>query len=421
MMINKLLNRHQNRRNNGIPTISVLTGPVGISMYHWRKWAESYQRKVIFLYQSDIKAFVTLWIMNICRERFFYNHSLAFIANRIGENLTKVSTQISQKTKFEMELFFQQAFRGGMDDTELICRYIIEKEIDKTPPKDIADEILHIFGKEDSQIRTFIATTRIISDHELPAIMLSVKDRKNNAAFITNASKTLEKIALVKIDLPISLAIHKSDYNSFLKEAPETRSKALCKESVIQIEGLQTENINTIIGISPQKDRPSLIKSIDCLASDGATEELINDFKKAASYITDQYSDDIQLESKARSAAEQFLFNRLETLPETHGVFELNAKLDFKFGSKWAETDLVSKELKLAVEIDGYYHFKNSDSFRNDRLKDLTLQKHGYMVMRFLATDVVERLEHILETIKEMMKFRTYRKEGERDHDVHSD
>ena len=89
----------------------------------------------------------------------------------------------------------------------------------------------------------------------------------------------------------------------------------------------------------------SSIKSIDCLAFDGATEELINDFKKAASYITDQYSNDEQ-ESKARSAAEQFLFNRLETLPETHGMFELNAKLDFKFGSKWAETDLVLHDFR---------------------------------------------------------------------------
>lgn len=418
-MINESLNRHQYRRSNGIPTISVITGPVGISMYHWRKWAESYQRKVIFLHESDINAFVTLWFMNICRERFLYNQSLAFIINKTGENFIKVSTQISQKTKFEMGLFFQQVFRGGMDDTEVICRYIIEKEVIKTPPKDIVNEIVHIFGKEDSQIRTYIATSRIISDNQLPAIMLSVKDRKDNAVFINNALKTLERIAIVRIESPISLAIHQNDYNSFLKEAPETRSKALCKESVIQIEGLQTEKINTIIGIIQQKDRPSLLKSIDCLAFDGATEELINDFKKAASYITDQYSNDEQ-ESKARSAAEQFLFNRLETLPETHGMFELNAKLDFKFGSKWAETDLVLRELKLAVEIDGYYHFKNPDSYRNDRLKDITFQKHGYMVMRFLATDVVERLEHILKTIREMMKFRTYQKEGERDHDVHS-
>lgn len=152
------------------------------------------------------------------------------------------------------------------------------------------------------------------------------------------------------------------------------------------------------------------------MASDGATEELINGFKEAVSYIAGPYSDNIQQEGKARSAAEYFLFSRLETLPETHGVFELNAKLDFKFGSKWAECDLVSKELKLAIEIDGYYHFRNHDSYRNDRLKDLTLQKHGYIITRFLAADVVQRLEHILETIREMIIFRT----GERGHDIHS-
>ena len=62
--------------------------------------------------------------------------------------------------------------------------------------------------------------------------------------------------------------------------------------------------------------------------------------------------------------------------------------------------------MNLAVEIDGYYHFQNPDSYRRDRRKDMELQKHGYLVVRVLAEDVVCRLEEVLETILAAVAFR---------------
>src|SRR6202030_3510390 len=88
----------------------------------------------------------------------------------------------------------------------------------------------------------------------------------------------------------------------------------------------------------------------------------------------------------ARSAAERFLFERLETLPQTAGLFTLNAPLDFAFGAGRAmEVDLAALQLALAVEIDGYYHFRNADAYRRDRRKDIELQKQGFLVVRVLA------------------------------------
>ena len=62
-----------------------------------------------------------------------------------------------------------------------------------------------------------------------------------------------------------------------------------------------------------------------------------------------------------------------------------------------------------AVEIDGYYHFQNPDSYRRDRRKDMELQKHGYLVVRVLAEDVVCRLEEVLETILAAVSFQRMR------------
>ena len=70
------------------------------------------------------------------------------------------------------------------------------------------------------------------------------------------------------------------------------------------------------------------------------------------------------------------------------------------------EVDLLSATLGLAVEIDGYHHFRDLENYRRDRRKDALLQKQGYLVLRFLAEDVVTRLEDILEEIRAAIAFR---------------
>ncbi len=71
--------------------------------------------------------------------------------------------------------------------------------------------------------------------------------------------------------------------------------------------------------------------------------------------------DDPEIVDRARSAAERFLFDLLGDLPETAGLFELNARLGFCFGPMPAEVDLLAGTLRLAVEIDGFHHFRDPE------------------------------------------------------------
>ena len=101
----------------------------------------------------------------------------------------------------------------------------------------------------------------------------------------------------------------------------------------------------------------------------------------------------------ARSAAERFLYEFLQLLPETAGRWELNATLNFSFGNRPMEVDLLERSCRLVIEIDGYYHFRDRDAYRRDRSKDYLLQKHGYVVLRFLAEDVLCQLEQVRDRI----------------------
>jgi superfamily II DNA or RNA helicase/very-short-patch-repair endonuclease len=103
---------------------------------------------------------------------------------------------------------------------------------------------------------------------------------------------------------------------------------------------------------------------------------------------------------RARSATEAFLYRRLETLETTRGSFQLNAQLPIPFcGNGTMEADLVCQSLRLAIELDGAQHFADLTAYRRDRRKDALLQENGYMVIRFLAEDVCEQLNEVLDSI----------------------
>lgn len=136
--------------------------------------------------------------------------------------------------------------------------------------------------------------------------------------------------------------------------------------------------------------------SIQRLIRDGVNTPLANLFVHAARSINPAANG----EDRARSSTELFLYRRLETLTSTSGRFVLNAVLPISFdGSGTMEVDLLCSSAKLAIEIDGPHHLKDTSAYRRDRRKDLLLQEHGYFVIRFLAEDVGKQLDCVLDTI----------------------
>ncbi len=136
--------------------------------------------------------------------------------------------------------------------------------------------------------------------------------------------------------------------------------------------------------------------SVQRLIRDGIDEKLARLFVEAVSTSPLQHTGI----RRARSETEAFLYHRLESMPETAGKFHLNMQLAIPFdGLSQMEVDFVCPDAHIAIEIDGAHHFADPDAYRRDRRKDVLLQEHGYLVLRFLAEDVGQRLDDILNTV----------------------
>ncbi len=136
--------------------------------------------------------------------------------------------------------------------------------------------------------------------------------------------------------------------------------------------------------------------SVRRLVRDGVDVPLANLFL----HTTRKPEAEAQGVARARSVSEAFLYRRLETLPETTGRFQLNARLPIPFNAEgWMEVDFLCEAARLAIELDGDQHLGDAEAYRRDRRKDIALQEHGYFVMRFLASDLGRRLDDVLDAI----------------------
>lgn len=135
--------------------------------------------------------------------------------------------------------------------------------------------------------------------------------------------------------------------------------------------------------------------SVKRLIRDGIDLPLAHLFVQVATTLPS----DVEV-NRARSASERFLFHRLETLPQTKGLFRLNFELDIPFDG-WGrmEVDFVCTSAKLVIELDGTQHLNSLDAYRRDRRKDALLQENGYKVLRFLTDDLGKRLNEVLDSI----------------------
>jgi superfamily II DNA or RNA helicase/very-short-patch-repair endonuclease len=111
--------------------------------------------------------------------------------------------------------------------------------------------------------------------------------------------------------------------------------------------------------------------------------------------------------NRARSASEAFLYRRLDTLPDTRGRFRLNVDLPIAFdGWGRTEVDLLCADSRVVIEVDGAQHLADPVAYRRDRRKDQLLQENGYLVLRYLAEDVTQHLDSVLDGILRSMSSR---------------
>jgi Protein of unknown function (DUF559) len=393
-----LLDRHQRRREQSIPTVSVLCGPIGLGAYRWRAWAAAQGRAVVTLSTTNFDTILPAWLRSLATTRDIVADAATWLGRVTGQDSDELRRGAAALTAHEFEWFWgSQKIPAGLTKPAAFCRLLLAPPGDQATPPLSCDRLLQALCGEraPADVQALMHLVTLVPRPGLPALLLVPPD-PSTAAWPSGAALALAKLATAVPALPAAVAAAAETSECLAWSGLPPHTLALLREGFVRIESLAEADLADRLRAAGVTTGPCPAASR--LVKDGVSEDLAAAFADAARQVGKQAT--AEEENAARSAAERFLFERLESLPATVGLFALNQRLDFHHGPAPAEVDLCAASLRLAVELDGsYYHLRDPAAYRRDRRKDWELQRRGYLVLRFLSEDVVERLEDILDTI----------------------
>jgi hypothetical protein len=372
-----------------------LSGPVGWGLHAVRGWAETLERPLIVLWTERIdlqaESLVVPWVDRLTAGRDLADAAVAWLAQRLDQPAGSLGRSLRAMPAYDVQRRLDLAVPLVSETgVELVVRRLAElvAEGRRGLGPGLAQELnalLEVRGRP--WVRVFKAIGALIPQECLPVLVVAWAGPDGTR--LERPARLLADLAMAQPCATVALIVDPGTFDDYLTQAPDSRSKVLLRECRIDAPG----------GWGRARPEPKV--------PENAHRELEADEDRS---LLPAHEDD-----EARSAAERFVFSLLESLPETAGLFQLNATLDFPFGAgRMIEVDLAARSLNLVIEIDGYHHFQDPEAFRRDRRKDLELQKRGYLVLRVLADDVVERLEEVLDTMIEAVAFCRHRLKSER-------
>ena len=397
-----ILDRHAIRRAGGLPTVSVLVGPVGAATGAFRVWATAHRHPLLAGPAADVLAVATLVARCIDRMRDLCADACAFLAAHTGTPSAALRAALAGMTHHDLDRFFAaHDARLPPGAATRFARHALEAAVSGSAPSSErwvvkgASEPLAVLG----------GLSGLIPADGLPAVVLTPPASAGIEAWFRAAGAAAVAVAARVPALPLAISTPTEVWSRYLAEGPDSRMKAVLREGVIDLPVLDRTGVERVLrerGVEPPVIPPSVLPVV---AAGGVPDAFAAALATAAAVAPRAASE--EQDDQARSAAERFLYQFLELLPDTAGRFKLNADAGFRFGPRAAEVDLLARDLRIAVEIDGYYHFRDEENYRRDRAKDWELQRHGFLVLRFLADDIIPRLEDVRDCILAAVALRT--------------
>lgn len=392
------LERHQRRREQGIPTLTVLAGPPGTAASLWHQWLGSLHRPGCTVLASSETDAVRAWMEALAQLRALEADAADFLGSAVGLAPGELPTRLKGKTAHERGVLLQELFPSAPDeDTSTACRCLLQSQVTHNSGGPL-EAVLEAFDR--NPLRALTALHALVPPGASPALLLT----GSGAEGLARAARVASKLCASLPSLVIALTADRATLDAYL-HGGESQALAMVREGLVELAAPSPEALGVKLAALGVRRTEELSGPLARLAAEGVPDEVLALFGEVVREHQ-QASPPGAPEDRARSTEERFLYAFLDSHPSTHGLFALNASPGFRLAGREVEVDLLARRFSLAVEIDGYRHFQDAEAYRRDRRKDAALQRHGYLVLRFLAQDVVARLEEILDTISEVISHR---------------
>jgi very-short-patch-repair endonuclease len=360
--VGETLAHHQAERRRGRGVVSVLDRDDAL-VGAWRRWSEATGRTLITV-RLDTAVTAGQAIARACLSALRDP-----LLDRIARTLGTSPERLLERSRFERQLVIDSLTSESVELAHIAALLLLDAPFDP------------------------VAFLRVIAANEpnAPAILVEVLD----GAQLSPLFDVVENVP----ELPIALT---GVRRATIKVLPD-RFRAIAEWGWIDAPRLEPEALDRVVAASTPNPT-AIAASVSLLDRLGCPATTIVDLARAhGAAVTTQSAHD---EERVRSLVERFLVDVLDASEVLRDTFSVNHKIRCDFHDGTAEVDFVFRDSRIALEIDGWHHFRDQDQYRRDRRKDVALQLAGYLVIRVLAEDVTTRLPELLRQLEELHRAR---------------
>jgi very-short-patch-repair endonuclease len=325
----------------------VLLGEPDVWEWTWTRWQRAQGTTVAIAREAGRDAALRAWLCDGRAQVALRDNILSRAAERLKVSREELCARHAAHARSQLDVFVEQLDRATSLGPALL-RATLGQDALALPDLVCGD---------------FPCGVRMVAPAlgaRLPALLLNVS--ASDASSLNEACSTLIALAETLPRAELALATTETEFSAWLTRA-RPRDVALLHAGMLRL--------------APQADGAALSQA------------------SLVTYDENEF---------ARSRAESTLYRRLEQRPRTQGLFELNTTLPARFGSSNLEVDLLCEDLRVAVEIDGYHHFRDEAAYRRDRSLDIELQGLGYLVVRVLASDVMNEVDFVIGMLDQVVE-----------------
>jgi very-short-patch-repair endonuclease len=360
---------------------------------------------------GSVRLVIAAWLAEVAASHDIRRALAEQVAGKLGQSWTEVLLSLSHLD----EARGRKHLENSLPDEKppgiwWLAKYLLPKSACCAATTDAAFAAYRDCGfNPELGMNMIAALASLLPADELPAILLLPPEDADVDAWLNEASKSLEVFSSSVPRVAVALQIGAADLDRYLKAEPRgTRAKALLTEGTIPVSVMPEHSVRQWA----RQLSPAVAETLepvfrDVIANGGNEQTLV--LAEELGTAVAESSGDVDTCDRARSAAERFLFERLENHALTAGCFALNKSITCPGGGRPIEIDLCAECWRIAIEIDGFYHFGDPANYRRDRRKDFALQEAGYIVLRWLAEDVAKSLEEILARVRRAMEIQKQR------------
>jgi len=379
------LDRHQRRRGQGIPTLTVLSGPPGAGVAAWLRWTSLRGLSFVGTRAVDEAGLARAWLEDLAARRALTEDAMAYLET--SEKPGALAQRLRGHTAYERSVLLNGLFPSAPRGPLRACRALLELE---TPSRSaVADAVLAAFAEAPGEAIKAVAA--LLPEEKVPSLLIL----GGMPGGLARTARAAARLCAALPTLAVALAVDPAELEACLRE-PSGQIHAFLREGQVSLPAMPLDVFRERLAKAGVEANEAWTATVGRLREDGVPESLLWLFREAAQPTSVE---------RGRSHAERFLFGVLESLAWSRGLFELNGQVSLPDG-RHCEVDFLSRGMRIALELDGYFHFQEAERYRRDRRKDLDLQRQGYLVVRFLSEDVVSRLETLLNTLQELISIR---------------